>query len=66
MDYPCKNCLVKMICTTRCEKVENLMFEIPNIITCEFCGSKLQDYYICNGCNIHNTVVIGFKNDISM
>ena len=59
--FPCKECIVKVVCEEPCDKVENLKNKISNREICLFCGSELKDSF-CKHCNIRDYLLYGNGN----
>ena len=54
--FPCKECLIKIICVNTCEHAT--FKKVPrNVINnaCQYCGTEFkEDDVWCHGCNEHN------------
>ena len=47
--HVCKDCIVKSVCKSPCDKVEYQKGIVPDIKTCNFCGSELDsENFFCN------------------
>jgi len=57
--YPCKTCLLKLTCSSECDKIKSIptivdLKTLCNIVNCPFCGSDIDDrtiLKICLTCN---------------
>ena len=56
--HVCKECIVKSVCKSPCDKVEYLKGVLPDINACNFCGSELNsENFFCKNCSIRDELM---------